>query len=187
MKSSVAVWFILSLLISSGCSSIKTYSDYDPSVNNFTQYKTFRWMTPQKEVFNSPVQNPITEKRIKNAVEKELSQKGLKVAAEDEKPDFWVAYHASTKERLKNNPAGMPYDYSYGYWSGDYSSSPTTYQYTEGTLILDFVDAKTNTLFWRGVAVSALDKPIVSEDTIRNAMRSTLEKYPPSLEDRKNS
>jgi hypothetical protein len=56
-------------------------------------------------------------------------------------------------------------------------------EYEEGTLVLDFVDADTKGLVWRGVATDALDAHATPEDRgkqIQEAVTKILAKYPPA-------
>jgi hypothetical protein len=59
----------------------------------------------------------------------------------------------------------------------------STIHYQEGTLILDFVDPKTDNLIWRGVGkkvVSETTTPEKSDREINDAVEKILKKFPPS-------
>jgi hypothetical protein len=156
--------------------------DYDQQTD-FAEFKTFGWMqVPEKAGIDSFV-----VQRVKNAVNAELKAKGLVMISNN--PDFLIAEHLGKKSKVQVTDWG--YDYGYygryrgygghrGYWGPRRIS---TYQYEEGTLILDFVDAKSKKLIWRGTAkskVQNIDTPEKSEKIINAAVKEILKKYPPS-------
>jgi hypothetical protein len=52
-------------------------------------------------------------------------------------------------------------------------------QYTEATLTVEFVDAKTRKVFWRGIAADTFGSASEAERGIDEAVRKMLEAYPP--------
>ena len=59
------------------------------------------------------------------------------------------------------------------------------YRYEEGTLILDFMDAKTNKLIWRGAAKAEIDRvntPGKKDKLIAEAVQKILKSFPPQNE-----
>ena len=102
-------------------------------------------------------------------------------------PDFLIAEHLGKKDIVQVTDWG----YKYGKYGGNYRKHTgswkdnrfSTYQYEEGTLILDFVDAKSKELIWRGSAnakVQNVNTPEKSEKLINAAVKEILKKYPPS-------
>ena len=109
----------------------------------------------------------------------QLEAKGLRVSSTN--PDLLIAVYIRTKERLIIISYGGSYLYPY-YGHIAYWGTPTIRQYEEGTLLLDFVDAKSNQLIWRGSAKSDLDvvsTPERREKMINEAVRKILENFPP--------
>jgi hypothetical protein len=141
--------FLLAIL-AVGCSQqITVHTDYDPDYDLWA-YKTFDWgQKVNIEEGRNPLHyNELNDKRIKSAVQKQLSKRGYELAAES--PDLILHYHIIVKDQsvLTTEPFG----YSYGqYWT---NTNTSIYSYKEGTLILDLMDSKTNHLIWRGWAVT---------------------------------
>ena len=82
--------------------------------------------------------------------------------------DWGYGYHGS-----------WPYSYGrYGMWYG----APVTYTdvntYGEGTLILDFVDAHTKKLVFRGVGKAVVGGPESNAGKIREAVAKIVAAYP---------
>lgn len=160
------------------CSNqVRVKYDYDREVN-LRKYKTYDWL-PNKEIEskNNPLlYNELTDKRIKKAVNLQFQIKGIQLTSDN--PDFRVHYHIIIDNRSAVRPA--PYGYYYSpYWM---RNQVDVYQYREGTLIIDLMDANTNNLVWRGWGVSAIDSDDVdlAEEKINNAVYKILSEFPPT-------
>jgi hypothetical protein len=171
------VLFFVGFTVSCSATYDVTY-DYDPQVH-FSDFKTFDWMqVPEKADIDS-----LVVQRIKNAVNTELKAKGLMMTSNN--PDFLIAEHLGKKDKVQVR------DWGYGYgrrgYRGGYGGTGgvSVYQYEEGSLILDFVDAKSKKLIWRGMAkaeVQNVNTPEEREKRINAAVKEILKKYPPSRE-----
>jgi len=113
MKILLGVGLIMAL---AGCSSRFVKSDYDREVN-FAKYKTFDWKA-QAEKTNPLEQYTLSEKRIKKAVEKELTTMGYQKQTTGT-PDFLIVYHVTVKDlsdATSNSNGSRGYVYrGYGY------------------------------------------------------------------------
>ena len=107
MKIFLGVGLIMAL---AGCSSRFVKSDYDREVN-FAKYKTFDWQA-QAEKTNPLEQYTLSEKRIKKAVEKELTTMGYQKQTTGT-PDFLIAYHVKVEDLSTSNGNGSR-GYGYG-------------------------------------------------------------------------
>ncbi len=176
--------FTLSLI---GCSSIKYYTDFDPT-QDFGKYKTYRFANPgevdPEDLLN---QYPLIKKRVMAAIEEDFAAKGFQLAQEGE-PDFVVLLAAGSKERMQVTQTG---GYGYGGWYGGYrgyggvgygGSTHVSY-YEEGTLIIDIIDWQEKELSFRGAATGTLSKsektPEESQADIDELITNILAKFPP--------
>ena len=97
MKIAIAPLIGLALLLT-GCKSTPNY-DYDNSVN-FSQLSTYAWVVESKptgsdkEYFNSDINN----KRIVNAIEARLADKGLRKVSPSE-ASVLVNYHTTISKK----------------------------------------------------------------------------------------
>jgi hypothetical protein len=163
--------FFFSFIIS--CSPIYGVSyDYNRSVN-FINLTTYAWLPiPEKTDLNS-----LDIQRIKQSVNAALQAKGLTIASDN--PNFLIAEHLVKKDKVNVTDWGYSYG-PYGHYFGP--RGVTVYQYEEGSLILDFVDSKTNDLIWRGTAKAEVDKattPEKRDKLIKEAVQKILEHFPP--------
>jgi hypothetical protein len=142
--------------------------DFDPKVN-FTNLKTYDWL-PASEKTNI---DSFTLMRVKKAVNAELQARGIRKTSEN--PDFLIAAHLGSKDKV--NVKNWGYRRSY---RG--SDRVVTYQYEEGSLILDFVDAKSKTLIWMGAAkanIYGVLTPEERERLVNEGVQKILRNFPP--------
>ncbi len=176
-RSAVGLVVLVSLSALLGCSSISVSSDYDESTD-FNELKTFAWMKGVNEgKLDLGVKNPLVRSRIQNAIAAELEAKGYRQVFG--RPDFHVAYHARTQERLDLRSMPMSGPMRGPRWGGAYAD---LYQYEEGTLIIDLVEEKTQHLIWRGVGKGAVDwrgDPDQKTKLINEAVQKILAEFPP--------
>jgi hypothetical protein len=134
------------LVVSAAAQTVQ--SDFDRTFR-FSNMKTFSFAV-QKRAGTDPLANDtLNDGRIRTGLESQLRLNGFRM--ETETPDFVIAYYVTSKNRLNVQ------DYSYGpprLWG---SRDIRVNQYAEGTLMVDFVDVKTNQVVWRGRATGAIE------------------------------
>jgi hypothetical protein len=118
------------------------------------------------------------DRRIRAAIERELAGKGIQATSGT--PDLIVAYSTRTQQRTQVYDSGYA-GYGYWGWRGSYwrPSTIDVYQYEEGTLIVDLIDAARKRLVWRGKAVAVVGDYAGSEQRINEAVQKLFESYPP--------
>jgi len=171
--------FLISFLASSIISCSPIYSVSYDSDKNFDLIKisAYDWLPIPKEAKI----NNLDEARIKKAVNAELEAKGLVLTSNN--PDFLIAADIITEEKLRITRWGYPYYYSYRAYNESWLVD--SYQYQEGTFILDFVKPASKNLIWQGSARVALDNdstPEKRDKLIKEAMQKILQNFPPPLE-----
>jgi hypothetical protein len=177
--------FFIGLAIS--CSTIYGLH-YDFDINaNFENLKTYDWMpTPEKSYINR-----LDIRRVKKATNAELKANGVMMISDN--PDFLIAVHLRKKDKVRivnwrydNGPHRGDRGGYWGhrrYWEDDRGPmGVSTYHHEELSLILEFVNAKSKKIFWRGVAKTELDNVNTSkerEKLINGAVKQILKNYPP--------
>jgi len=167
MKRRKLLFLVCVAFLTTSCYTISVNHDYN-SEADFSSLKTFDWMKdPKTAMSNVPAsleKNTLLDKRVRNAVNRQLAARGLKQDAAD--PDFLVVYYISVKDKLRS--------------SGSRYHSVHVYQ--EGTLILDFVERDTMDIIWRGIAKRTVESnptPDKMERNINNAVEKLFTKFPP--------
>lgn len=137
-------------------------SDYEKNFN-FRQLHTFAFKTDRAS--NDPLStNTIEAERIQNALTAQLEASGFSQATQD--PDFIVAFYATTKQKTSVQSTGFGpgfgrfgygrgFGWGYGIpgggrWRWGYGPDLWTTNYTQGCVMADVIDPKTNELVWRG-------------------------------------
>ena len=153
------------VIVAAGCGA-SVQSSVAPNAR-LGAYKTFAFYTAPGQPAKS-----VADQDIDSALRQSLTAKGF-VEATSGSPDFLVSHHIKLQQELDMN--GFGYDYG---WEGGVGA----YTYTEGTLIVDFVDAKTNKAFWRGTASQAVNHPDSPDaQRIEAAVEKLINKYPVNL------
>jgi hypothetical protein len=177
------------LLFVCGCSHLRIGTDYDTELD-FSKFRSFTWLEPPvtNEPSESPVEdlidpfekNSLLDKRVRQAVERDLLARGYR-RAPDGRSEFQLKYHVILKDRMKLR--SYPYAH-YGYYGYPYGYGGTlggvsSYNYQEGTLIIDVIDANTHQLAWRGWAVGANREGYYTDEKVEAAVKAVLERFPP--------
>jgi hypothetical protein len=176
-----SIVLIGAVLLAVGCSSISVRHDFDTQAD-FTAYQTYAWLQqPTTAVGDAEAAqrtNTLLDKRIKRAVDAELAAKGMKPSAEN--PDLLVIYHTGLDRKVDVQDWGYSYPrYPYGGW---YGGQVDVYEYDEGTLIVDLIDAESDQLVWRGTATKVIDEtasPEKREANLNEVVTRLFADYPP--------
>ena len=174
---------MLAAMFVSVLSACSSYNYYTAAANktNLSQYRTFALAPPQKNPNKQwrPL-DEIGNGKLQEAIKQALPQKGLRY--ENQNPDLLVTYATVTGRGTKiqySSPyygmyggwggwgyGGWYRPYFYGGWGwpyygggfGGYGYSRKV-AYKEGTIIIDLIDSRTNTIVWRGYGVGELQNP----------------------------
>ncbi len=167
-----------------GCSSLKVNTEYDPTAP-YASYKTYAWVqTPPGPEQAPAIRNPVIRERVVAAVDRELATKGFARVSADASPDLLVSAHGWAQSRVEVTNYGYSYGGAYAY--GPYRPMPVAAgvdvrSYTDGTMLLDFVDAKAMKLVWRGTASDTFSNPDLDavKRSVDEAVRQLVASYPP--------
>jgi hypothetical protein len=152
-------------LATAGARAQDIQADYDRSYD-FSKLKTYAFAEQVRGPNDPLTVNPINERRVRAALDSELVARGY-TPAEGGKPDFLVAYHAATRNRVGVQQWG----YGPGRWG---SRRVDVNEYTQGTLVVDVVDAADRQLVWRGSATGAIE-PKEADKKIKKAVGKLME------------
>jgi hypothetical protein len=124
---------------------------YEARGIDFARYGSYGWAAADRLSTGDPRldNNPFFERRLKAGVDRQLAGRGLEQGAAGA-PDLVVHYHASVSQRIDLN--GIDREFA-----RCEAEECQPFVYEAGTIVLDLVDARTNTLVWRGWAKDSLD------------------------------
>jgi Domain of unknown function (DUF4136) len=170
----------LSLVACSTVPAMKVETDHDTAAaTRLRSYRTYRVLPASTQ---GPVDDVAMGAAVVRSVDETLGGKGYQQEAG--RPDFLVKWHASVESRQGTTATGTPVFRDVGPMpSAGTSSAPRTVTrtYREGTLILDVVDAGSDTVVWRGSARAELagsGDPRSRDARIQDAVRRILERFP---------
>jgi hypothetical protein len=174
----LSVLFATSLL--AACASSPTIrSDYDHNID-FNKYRTFGFMNPLAT--DRAGYSTLLTERLKTATRNQMELRGYTYAANH--PDLLVNFNGKLTERTQVTPAPMMpyYGYRWGFYGGwpGYGMGADVYQYTEGTINVDLVDAARRQLVWEGVGQGELNEPsqLSSASNVEKTIALIFDKYP---------
>jgi hypothetical protein len=163
---------LAALTLAAGC--ISTRASLAPNTN-VARFRTFAFAPENSAVARTP-----TGAIVRDTLARELAGKGIYPAPPGQRPDFYVGYQLVLREQLDVYGGGWGGGWGWGGWG--WGGPVDVFQYTEGTLVLDFIDPRTNHSFWRGTATSVINTPDNPKpEKIRKSVAKTLEKYPVQL------
>jgi hypothetical protein len=139
---------------------------------DFSKYHTYKWVV----VEGAKQPNQITDAQIKQAIEGQLSAKGLS-KVESDPADLDIAYQVAVQQQTQWNAYGTG-----GMRWGGGMGTATQSTINIGTLVLDFYDPATKQLVWTGSATKTLNPSSNQEknqNNLNKAMAKLLKNYPP--------
>lgn len=153
------------MMVLSGCASVPDVRIALDRTTDFTQYKTFAFVSPlgtDRGGYQS-----ILSKELKVNAQRELEARGMRVVTTA--PQLLVNFSAAMqdKTRISTVPVFIGMDSGFGYYgyrSGLYAPWPmyvdqtVVTQYKEGTLNIDIVDAARKQLVWESVVTGSVSQ-----------------------------
>jgi hypothetical protein len=136
-----------------GCATLRINSYLDRGVD-FSQYRTYAWSPTDTLSTGDPRldNNRFFSDRIEAAVDQQLASRGFE-KMESRPADVLIRLHARIDQRIERDAIDREYQHC------DVADC-RPFVYDAGTLVLDFVDTRSNRLAWRGWAEGSLDAAI---------------------------
>ncbi len=175
------------LLLLAGCSTLTVQTDYETTYD-FSALNTYAWLEDEAPSNDIRINNSLIINRVVNAVNTSLQSKGY-VLVDKDKADFYVNWFGGIKDKIRQETINSYYGYlgydsggrGYrGYWPGYIRTY--TYEYQQGTLIIDIADSKSKQLVWRGTGLEYLEEKETPEEItqgINQIVTEILSSFPP--------
>ncbi|EDZ61332.1 hypothetical protein SMGD1_2517 [Sulfurimonas gotlandica GD1] len=167
-------FLITTLLLFVGCSTLQVTTDYDDTFN-FSKQKSFAVKHENKEG-----EDTLSNDRIIDSLEADLKLKGYKKVSQEE-ADLIFVFHVDVEKRsdIQTDYQMMGYGrYRYG---GAMVATTSTYNYTEGTLIVDALNPKNEKIVWRAIGVAELKEqktPQKRKEYIEGIIKKMMSSFP---------
>lgn len=151
---------VCALLLASCSTPINVRSDFDRAAD-FGSYRTFGYYSPLAT--DKAGYSTLATERFKRAVQNEMEKRGY--TYDPKAPDLLVNFNANIEDKMRVTTVAQPVGRGwYGYRGGHYAAWPANShqthvdQYQQGTVNVDVVDARRQTLVWEGVAEGRVTK-----------------------------
>jgi hypothetical protein len=206
MRSTLLIGAVIATAIT-GCSSggVQVRTSVDPNAD-LAALHTFYVLTPPARHTNAAplsandpmLDNSITNRALRDDLTQALESRGY-AAAPRQSADFLVAYYAGTRQKLDTTYWGPTFDPAWRYryrgrrdWAWPYYGAAyyggmnpwglgraTVTSSTEGQVIVDFTDPKTNELLWRGQGVEPVSSdPVKYASALQGVVNAIIVRFP---------
>ena len=171
---------MLAVVVVSCKPGIKVTSDYLHSTD-FSSYRSFSLynLTASRNI------NQLNEDRISESIRSEMIRKGY--VENNQAPDLLVNAASVVKDKkyLSANTTFYGSVYRpYGYWNGgggmaSANGTVRAYDYKDGSIVIDVVDARTKRLLWEGTGTSQFEKqPKDPDKAVQSAVAKIIAGFP---------
>jgi hypothetical protein len=176
--------FVLLALVAAGCSTVTVQTDYDKAAT-FGSYHTYTLNHAPEGITLSPS----GQAALRDTLRAQLANRGITEAPAGQPADLEIVSHVVTSQGVSVQQYTTTWRYGYrGTWpyrGGGYSmwvGAPPSYvdvnTYTEGTLILDFVDTKSKALVFRGTGSGSVGDAKANAKKVASAVTKIVAKLP---------
>jgi hypothetical protein len=149
------------LILVAGCAGPQVTTDFSPAVS-FSRFRTFALVTPPDTVAQQ-----LLDQRVRNAVEAQLDAKGLAVS-DRQHADLYVGYgmvdrtHTEVYSYRDGWGWGGGWGWRYYRWGVAWPMSirRQVETYTDGTVVVNLIDAKTKQVVWQGEVADVVSLPV---------------------------
>jgi hypothetical protein len=177
---------VLMLFAVTAAFGMSTKSDYEKNFD-FSQLHTFAFKTDRAS--NDPLStNTLEAGRIQNALAAQLEANGFSQAPQS--PDFIVAFYSRSKQKTQVESSGIGPGFGFGRgfgwgygvpfrgrWRNGFGPDIWTNNYTQGCIMADVIDPKTNEVVWRGVVTDTISGIDQSEKQTDQAAKDLVKTF----------
>ena len=193
MKNLGLIFSLIALLTVASCSSNKFHTTRIQNID-FTQYRTYGWLSPVDSLSKDYFNNDIARSNIMSTANKEIEARGLTYSKET--PDLLFRYVTivNNKSRLVysspyyggwGGPWGFYRPWGYygfgygGFYGGSYPVAKEKVRY--GHIILEAIDRKSNSVVWQARGTSQVDVPEKAINELPKMVTGIIKEYPIKL------
>jgi Domain of unknown function (DUF4136) len=152
--------------------SVTVKTDYDHSAT-FGKYHSYALDVASIGL------SPAGKAALQDALRSSLAARGFKETSAA-KADLYIVPTVFTQEKLNAVPTRdiTVWSSHYGRYGGIRTMNTEVQQYTEGSLVIDFVDSKTHKIVFRGLGQAAVGRTERNAAAIQEAVNKIVAAYP---------
>ena len=179
--------FAMAVVAAFGCSRVQVSQDFLKAAD-FSNIHAYAWTSEaQEKTGDIRVDNPLLDRRIRAAVEAQLSGKGFRAAPTGD-ADVLVRYNYQIRQKLRSDDTSGSVAFGYGAYSRGggivFSTGSNVKSYDEGLLVIDVLAPQGGELLWRGNATFPVSDHAAPENVtalVNEAVEKTLAQFPPAV------
>lgn len=183
MRRLIVITVIVIILLFTGCSTMQVSQDYRSGID-FSHYHTYQWQVmAEQESDDIRVNNPLLHDRIHQSIDRILAMHGY---VQKTPADFLVGYTYAIQARLESEPYGTSAGFGFSrhrrFGELGFGDNLALHQYDVGMLAIDFYDAASGALIWRGIGSERVGMHSTPEDTsafVNGMVNAVLAQFPP--------
>ncbi|WP_257670448.1 DUF4136 domain-containing protein [Parapedobacter tibetensis] len=174
-------------ILAASCSSYR-YHTTKVEATDFSQYRTYGWLSPMDSLSKSYYNNDIAHNNIMETANKELENRGLTYSKEN--PDLLFRYIAIVNNKSRPMYGGYPYSPwgMWGYnpwmwgsgwgWGMGWNRPVGTERYRAGHIIIEAKDRRSNTVIWQARGTGQVRNPEEAITKLPDVVTRVMEQYP---------
>jgi hypothetical protein len=181
----ITIALMLLLMLAACATGPAIYTTSAPDAD-LTRYQRFSFVDPlgtDRAGYASIVSQQLTF-----STRRELELRGLEFVDNADQADLLVNFFGHLDEQIRTRQVADPfygpsfYDFRYGFYNPwpTYSISTEVQQFSQGTLVIDLIDARTNQMVWEGTARNEVTEKSRREAASRldAAVKRIFEEFP---------
>ena len=177
------------------CAGVPVSTDYSQEFD-FRNVSTYAWLLPANHA-NPEIDNDLVRQRVVDAVDAQLTAKGLRQVADPSAASVLVSYQLGQEDKIAIDNFGSwhtrfgyypcyhcGYRPGFGYFGSShfYDDDIWVRNYKESTLMIDIIDSESKRLLWRGMTkrrIPTLETPEERRLYVLETVSAILAKFPP--------
>ncbi|MCF8349496.1 MAG: DUF4136 domain-containing protein [Bacteroidales bacterium] len=181
----------LVILFLVSCSSLQVTNNYDKSVNfkSFTTFSLYPWNKDLDKTVNA-----YDKQTIMDAVKSEMQRRGYQYVEKDGElivSTFVILKNKTDYQAYTDHYSGYagygggwgyygsPWAYGYGWGPGFSTTTITSRDYVQGSLLIDIFELKTKKLIWQGIGTGEVDEdPATRDRNLPKSISHIFRRYP---------
>ena len=136
----------IGLLMAHAVAAADVRTTVDPQAD-LGKYKTFAFLESEPKG-KGAITDKLANSRLRNLIAQHLNKSGYKPAAPGQAGELGVHFAGHVEPKQRVLMTGRPGPYSYN-WGRTELGGQETFEYREGTLVVDLVDLSKGQLLWR--------------------------------------
>lgn len=185
------ITFLMGLFLVACGPRVETQKQAQVDLSN---YRSYAFLPNQDTIRNSEYDNAYVNEVVIDEIRQNMREHDFRL--ERNQPDLLVYYHLMFDEEMAVNASPIYTNYSYyrpGFYVGPYyrnvvydnyftvprvaGTNIQQVPYREGTIVIDFIDRRTNEIVWRGRADDVVD-PENLEQELRSYVDAIFDELP---------